>query len=190
MIPNWLSFIDLAFVLAVLLFAWGGFQKGFAGQVAYVLTFLILGILLFFAYPYIYGFLGRVFRSIDEEVIMWLLMAGLVVLSFFVFIGLTKILASLMKSQISERSDHVFGLVLGAVRGGLAALLVMIFIVMLGPQRIEENFRLKSYTGRFVVHQLVPRIRPHLSRPIITDKTREWKNKLLDQDDAGVVELN
>lgn len=188
MIPYWLSFIDVAFILAVLLFAWGGFQKGFAGQVAHILTCFILGLLLLFAFPYVYSFLGRFFRRIDEEVIMWLLLAGLVVLSVFVFMLFSKLLANLLKKQISERSDHVYGMLLGTVRGILAALLVMIFLVMLGPQKLEENFRIKSYTGKFVVHQLVARIRPHLSRPIVQQKTREWREKLLEQEEAGVLE--
>lgn len=188
MIPNWLSFIDVAFVLTVLLFAWGGFQKGFASQVSHILTFLMLGVMLFFAYPYVYSFLGRIFRSIDEAIIMWLLMAGLVVFSTVCFILFSKLLAKMLKAQLSDRTDEVFGLILGAIRGTLAALLFMIFIVMLGPQRIEDNFRIKSYAGIFVVHQLVPRIRPRLTRPVVEEKTREWKNKLLEQKDAGVLE--
>ena len=46
--PDWLSFTDISFAVVVLLFAWGGFQKGFAGQVAHILTALIFGALLFF----------------------------------------------------------------------------------------------------------------------------------------------
>lgn len=188
MIPGWLSFIDVAFAAAVLLFAWGGFQKGFAGQVAHILTFLSMGLMLFFAYPYVYSFFGRMFRRLDEAVIMWFLLIGLVVFSVVVFILCSKLLSRMMKAQISERSDHALGLLLGLVRGGLAALLGMIFLVMLGPQRMEDNFSYKSYTGRFVCYQLVPRIRPHLTRPIIQEKTRDWRNKLLEQEEAGALE--
>ena len=188
MIPNWLSLIDIAFVMAVLLFAWGGFQRGFAAQIAHILTFLMVGILLFFAYPYLYTFFGRVFRRIDEAVIMYLLLAGVAALAVGIFMLLSKLLASALKTQISERSDQVFGLFLGGVRGVLTALLFMIILVMLGPWSIEENFNYKSYTGKFVSRKLVPRIRPHLSRPIIQEKTRDFRNRLLEQEEAGVLE--
>lgn len=188
MIPEWFSFIDAAFLLAVLLFAWGGFQKGFAAQVAYILTFLILGVLLFFFYPYAYAFLGRTFRSIDQTVIMWFLIAVLVAAAVGVFILFTKVLANALKKQISEGSDHVFGLMLGTVRGILTALLVMIFLVMLGPQRVEDTFTEKSYTGRFVCNEMIMRIRPRLSRPLVEEKTKEWREWLLGQEEAGQLE--
>ncbi len=185
MMPDWLSLIDAAVVLAVLLFAWSGFQKGFAAQVAHILTFLFLGSGLFFAYPDLYRFLGRTFQRIDEAVMMWLLLAGLVLLSILIFTLLSKLLALLLKKQISARSDRVCGLLLGTLRGGLAALLVMIVLVMVGPQRLEEYFRMNSRSGEFVALKLVPRIRPHLNRPVVEETARAWKSRLLDQKEAG-----
>ncbi len=187
-ISNWLNFIDVAFVLVVLLSAWGGFQQGFARQLSHILTFLLAGILLFFAYPYIYSSLGRLFRNIDEEIIMWALMAGLVILSIFAFIFITRMISGLLKKQIAESTDHVYGMVLGMVRGTMFALLFMIFIVMLGPQHVEDTLVHRSRSGRFVCLKMVPRIRPHLSRPIIKEKTRKWQEFLLDQEEAGVLE--
>ena len=167
--PEWLSFIDVAFVVVVALFAWGGFQKGFAGQVAHILTALLFGVLLFFAYPYILIWLDGVFRSLDETYIMWVLVIGLLVLSFFVFTLFSKMLASLLKTHLSERSDHVYGLILGTIRGSLTTLLFMVVIVMLGSPHIEDTFRMKSYVGRFVDRQLVPRVRPHLNHQVWTE---------------------
>jgi uncharacterized membrane protein required for colicin V production len=185
MIPDWLSLIDVAFGVAVLLFAWGGYQKGFAAQVAYILTFLFLAGGLFFAYPSVYSFLHRIFQRIDEAVMMWLLLAGLVLLAFLVFTLLSKMLAHLLKAQISERADRVYGLLLGTLRGGLAALLVMIMLVMVGPQKIEANVGHKSYIGTFVVQKLVPRIRPHITHSAMEETAREWKNRLQNKQEAG-----
>ena len=188
MIPDWFSFVDFAFVVAVLLFAWGGFQKGFAAQIAHILTFLVLVVLLVFAYPYAYTFLGRAFRSLDETFIMWILIVILAAAAVGLFIVFSKMLANLLKKQISEGSDHVFGFLMGAVRGTLTALLVMIFLVMLGPQRIEDSFTEKAYTGKFVCNELVMRIRPRLSRPLVQEKTGEWRDWLLGQEEAGELE--
>lgn len=188
MIPEWVSYIDAAYIIAVLLFAWGGYQKGFAAQLSPILTFLILGVLLFFAYPYVYTFLGRVFRSLDETIIMWFLMIGLAASAVGVFILFSRLLSNSLKKQISEGSDHVYGMLLGTLRGMLTALLVMVFLVMLGPTRVEDAFCEKSHIGRFVSKEMVARIRPRLSRPLVQEKTKEWKDWLLGQEEAGVLE--
>lgn len=176
--PAWLSFIDVAFVVAVLLFAWGGFQKGFAGQIAHILTFLIIGAVLLFAYPHICGYLEQVFQSVDESYILWAIMAVVAVLAIGVFLLMSKMLAKLLKTQLSERSDHAYGFILGLFRGVLVALLVMILLVVLGPQRIEDNFCDKSYTGKFVCYQLVPRIRPHMSRAVWSDDIQKIRQEI------------
>ena len=188
MIPEWLSFIDVAFLGAALLFAWGGFQKGFAAQIAHILTCLIMGVFLFFAYPAIYNFLSGIFRNLEEAYLMWLLLVCLAALTFGVFVLSNKMLASLLKAQISKRSDHVYGFMLGFIRGALVALFAMIFIVMLGPPRFYDSFRMKSYVGRQVCYNLVPRIQPHLNRATLEGKVKEWKLKLLEQQEAGVLE--
>jgi len=188
MIPDWLSFVDVAFLGVALLFAWGGSQKGFAAQVAHILTFLIMGGFLFFAYPAIYSYLAGIFRNLDEAYLMWLLLVCLVALAFGVFVLSCKLLASLLKAQISERSDHVYGFMLGFVRGALVALFAMIFIVMLGPPRFYDTFRMKSYIGKQVCYNLVPRVQPHLNRGTLEGKVNQWKQKLLEQEQAGELE--
>jgi uncharacterized membrane protein required for colicin V production len=188
MIPNWFSFVDMVFLGVALLFAWGGSQKGFAGQMAHILTGLVMGGFLFFAYPAIYSYLSRVFRNLDEAYLMWLLLIGLAVLTFGVFALSSKLLASMLKTQISDRSDHVYGFMFGFIRGVLVALFAMIFIVMLGPPRFYDSFRGKSYIGKQVCYTLVPRIQPHLNRATLEEKAKEWKRKLLEQEEAGELE--
>lgn len=188
MIPDWLSFVDVAFLGVALLFAWGGFQKGFAGQMAHILTFLIMGGFLFFAYPAIYNYLATIFRNLEEAYLMWLLLICMAALTFGVFVLSTKMLASLLKTQISDRSDHAYGFMLGCIRGALVALFAMIFIVMLGPPRFYDSFRVKSYIGKQVCYNLVPRIQPHLNRSTLESQVKEWKRQLLEQQEAGKLE--
>ena len=186
--PDWFSFVDMVFLGVALLFAWGGSQKGFAGQMAHILTCLVMGGFLFFAYPAIYSYLSRVFSNLEEAYLMWLLLIGLAALTFGVFVLSSKMLASLLKTQISDRSDHVYGFMFGFIRGALVALFAMIFIVMLGPPRFYDSFRVKSYVGQQVCYNLVPRVQPHLNRATLEEKVKGWKQKLLEQQEAGVIE--
>ena len=186
--PYWFSFVDVAFLGVALLFAWGGWQKGFAGQVAHILTCLAMGGFLFFAYPAVYSRLTGIFRNLEEAYLMWLLLVFLAAMTFGVFVLSSKMLVSMLKTQISGRSDHIYGFMLGFIRGTLVALLAMIFIVMLGPPRFYDNFRMKSYIGRQVCYRLVPRIQPHLNRATFEGKVQSWKQRLLEKEEAGQLE--
>jgi len=184
MIPEWLSLVDVAFLGVALMLALGGFQKGFAEQVAHIITFVAMGLTLFFAYPVIFSYFGRVFRNLDETYMMWLILAGLAVLAIGFFILTSKLLANVLKTQISDRSDHAYGFILGFIRGALFALFIMIFLVMLGTPKFYESFRLKSYVGRLVCYEIVPRIQPHLPATKMKEINRV-KEALLRQEEVG-----
>lgn len=190
MVPSWLSLIDAAFIGVALLFAWGGSQKGFAEQVAHILTFLIMGVTLLFAYPAMFNYFGGIFRRLNETYLMWLLFSGLFVLAIGVFVLISKMLAGLLKTQISNRSDAVYGFILGLIRGALVCLFFMTFLVMLGPPNFFNVMREKSYVGKTVCYELVPRIQPHLTRSVLEQKVQGLKNKLLEREDAGMLDWN
>ncbi len=186
-IPDWLSMIDVAYVAVALLFALGGLQKGFAGQVAHVITFLALGTALFFAYPAIYSYLGRLFRNLNETYMMWLILAGLAVLAIVFFVFVSKLLANVLKTQISDKSDRVYGFALGFVRGALVALFVMVFLVILGPPKFYDSLRMKSRVGKLVCYEMVPRIQPHLNKSTVNENFDKMREALIYQEEAGVL---
>lgn len=188
MIPDWLSLVDVAFVAVALLFALGGFQKGFAGQVAHIITFVAVGIFLFFAYPAVFSYLGRLFRNLNETYMMWLILAGLAVLSILFFMLVSKLLANVLKTQISERSDRAYGFTLGLIRGALLALFAMVFLVILGPPKFYDDFRMKSRVGKLVCYEMVPRIQPHMTKAVLEDRVNKLREALIYQEEAGVVE--
>jgi uncharacterized membrane protein required for colicin V production len=186
MIPEWLSFIDIAFVAVALLFGLGGVQRGFASQVAHIITFLAMGAFLLYAYPAIFDLFGRLFRDVNEVYMMWLLLAGLVLLTVVFFIFVSKLLANILKMQISDRSDRVYGFLFGFVRGALTALLVMVFLVILGSENIYNVFSEKSRIGQFVCYEMVPRIQPHVNKSTVEDGFDRMREALIHQEEAGL----
>ncbi|VGO21691.1 CvpA family protein [Pontiella sulfatireligans] len=188
MLPDWVSYVDVGFAAVALLFAWSGWQKGFAGQVAHILTFVIMGGLLFFAYPAIFSYLGRALRNVNETYLMWLILGAMAALALAVFLVLSKMLQSLLKAQISDQSDKAYGFSLGLVRGILVALFAMVFLVILGPPRIYEGFSGQSKVGRMVCHDIVPRIQPHLTRAVLEGKAQQLRDKLMEQEEAGQLD--
>jgi uncharacterized membrane protein required for colicin V production len=187
MIPVWLSWVDVAFLLAVGLFAWGGFQKGFAAQLAPVLTFLSASILLFFAYPFLFNYFGGVFRNLEETYLMWMLLITLLVLGIALFMLFSKLLAGLVKMQMSDRADTSWGCVLGLFRGLMMGLIGMIVLVMIDRSGVTyDRFRMKSQVGKVVCYQIVPRIQPRVTA-LYEDKIGDWKSTLLQREEAGDI---
>ena len=186
MMPEWLSLIDIAFVAVALLFAMGGLQRGFASQVAHIITFVALGVFLFFAYPSVFNYLGGVFRNLNETYIMWMILAGLAVLTIVFFIYVSKLIASLLKLQISDRSDRFYGFILGFVRGALVALFALVFLVILGSPKFYDTLRVKSHVGRLVCYEMVPRIQPHLTRATLEERVEKLRRALINQKEAGL----
>lgn len=188
MIPEWFSWIDVVFVLVVLLSALGGFQKGFAGQIAQLSTFILFGILLFFAYPNIYHHMVLRFHDLDQAYVSWLILLGMAVLSLLFFILTNRALAKMFKSQISSRSDHSYGFLLGFIRGVLFALFAMILLVILGPSELANTMRAKSVAGKFVSRKLVPCVQPHLNRSTLNADFEKMRSSLFHQEDAEFPE--
>lgn len=185
MMPSWLSLADVFFVVVVGLFAVGGYQKGIAAQLAHVGTFFLAGVLLFFAYPFLFSYLGSVFRGLEETYLMWVLLAALLLISIGLYMLFTKLLAGLIRFVISERVDALWGLAGGLVRGLLTVLVVMILLVMVDRTGgAYDQLRARSYIGRVVCNKLVPRIQPHLVS-LYRDKIMEWENPLLEREEAA-----
>lgn len=187
--PDWLSYLDVAFVAVVAWFAWRGAERGFAGQIAPLITFAVVAVLMFFAYPHVFNLLDRSFRKVEEIYFMWLILAGLFLLALGVFSLISKLLAGVMQAKVSVAADRGWGATLGLFRGVLTTVIVMMLMVMLEPRaRAYDGFRIKSHVGKLVCYELVPRVQPHLSRTVLENRTRSWRNALMDREEAGRLE--
>lgn len=188
MIPDWLSWLDVSFLFAVLLFAWGGFQKGFAAQLAHVLSFFAFGILLFFAYPFLFSYFGGVFRNLEETYLMWMLLMTLLILGIALFMLFSKLLAGLLKLQVSDRADQGWGFAFGLFRGALTVLIGLIILVMVDRTGgAYDHLRTKSQVGKLVCYKLVPGIQPHITA-LYDDKIEGWKAELMHREEAGDID--
>jgi uncharacterized membrane protein required for colicin V production len=187
MMPNWLSWIDVGYLIVVLMFAWGGAQRGFAAQLAHVLTFFASAVLLFFAYPFLFTYFGGVFRRLEETYLMWLLLITLLILGIALFIVFSKMLASLLKLQITDRGDRGWGFFFGLFRGALTVLVATIILVMVDRTGGSyDRLRTKSHVGKLVCYKIVPRIQPRLTA-LYENKISDWKSELLRREEAGDV---
>jgi membrane protein required for colicin V production len=173
-----ISLIDVAVIVLVLFFAFFGYFKGFANQIASFLALLLLGLVLYFVYPPLFNYLTDLFNSLNQTVVVWVLIILFTVLSFFFFILMNKLLVKMLKFQISETADHLYGVVLGLFRGIIIALLGLSFIVILGPEGTRGKVEKKSHIGRFTCQRIVHHIQPYLTPSVIKKGVKDLQNKM------------
>lgn len=183
--PDWLGFVDIAIVVIIFLFAWGGSQRGFAAQLAPIFTFGLMGVFLFYAYPFIFNYLLGLFRNLHETYLTWLLMAGIVVLAFLFYVLVSKLLAGALRMHLSDRADKVNGFFLGIIRGVLTLLIVMVLFVVLGSEEIYNVLSSNSTIGRVVCREAVPLVQPHVNRAVFGQKIQAVRDRLMQREDAA-----
>lgn len=160
MLPDWLSYIDVVFLLVVLLFAWGGSQRGYAAQVASAIAFVIMSGVMLFAYPSLFEFFSGAMKGFDARFLMWLALAAIGVFGFVIYLLVDLLTAQLVEKEMSVRADKMNGFFLGLVRGVFIGIFVMTLIVMLGPTQMHDHFQKKSAIGGLICNELAPRIQP------------------------------
>ena len=186
MLPYSISLIDVIAACVVLLFAWAGCQKGFAGQVAPVLTLAVFGGVLFYAYPHIFSYFEDLFHKMSDAYVMWAILAVVGILMAGLFILFNKVFVKILKAQVTERTDSVYGFMLGLIRGVLFTLLAFVLIVMVGPRDYHEQLTERSHVGRLVCQRLVPHIQPHMTKSEVVRNIDRLRNTLLEQDDPTI----
>ena len=119
---------------------------------------------------------------------MWMLLITLVILGIALFILFSKLLAGLLKLQISDRADQGWGLVFGFFRGMLTVLIGLIILVMVERSGAAyDRLRMKSQVGKLVCYKLVPSIQPRLTA-LYEDKVGDWKAELMQREEAGDID--
>jgi len=176
-----LLIIDTVAAGVVLLFAVIGCRKGLSGELAHIISLVVLAASLFFVYPYIYSFIYRTMDQVNPHLLKWLLLFLLTMLSFFCLGLITRLLAGMLKAQFSPGTDKFFGFVFGFVRGTFIVAIVMIFMGILGPPRLYDILSGRSYAGRFVCYELIPIVQPHVQQHIDRDQVSEKVEKIRGQ---------
>jgi len=161
MFPENIMLLDVLIAGVVFAFALSGLVKGLSGEIAHVITLIALGLTLFFVYPHIYRHLYHTFDQANPQLLKWLLLIALALLSFFSLGLISRMLTGILKSQFSVGTDKFWGFMFGFVRGGFLMLIVLIFVGILGPTRLRNILAGRSRIGGFICNEVVPVVQPY-----------------------------
>lgn len=175
---EWLNVIDLSIALIILLFTVGGYQKGFASQIAFLVTSAFAAITLFFAYPLLYNWLGDLYHRMEHVQVMWILLFVLFLLAVLLFAGINKLLAKLAESQLSSSFDQIVGGLFGFIKITLFAGVILTLAAMISPHTLAPPMSQNSKVGKWICYKVVPKVQPRFDNSSIAEHARNVRGKM------------
>ena len=169
-VPDMLYTIDILFALFVFLFAVGGMRRGLSGELASVLTLLILLFWICFFYPSLTQFAADLWSTLSpravQGVVLLVLLLVAVILSFLMNI----LFKQLFKSRMGAGIDKLAGSSVGFLRGMVMCVSLMAALSLLPNEALYAQLSEKSVIGGWVCNTFTPWLHPRLMELPVFDQ--------------------
>ncbi len=154
--------IDILFAVFVFLFAAGGLRRGLSGELASVLTLLVLLSWVCFFYPSLTQVAAQLWSALSPVLIQAVVMLVLLLVAVIFSFLLNILFKQLFKSRVSEVTNKISGSLLGLLRGALIGISLLAALSLLPSERLYEALSEKSALGGWVCNTLTPWAHPRL----------------------------
>jgi len=160
--PEMLYTIDILFAVFVFLFAAGGLRRGLSGELASVLTLLVLLCGLCFAYPAFNQFAAQTWVDLSPVLIQVVVLLVLFLISFALYFLIRVLLKRILKTALSDRVDKIAGCFAGLLRGALVGITLLAALSLLPSEALYAKLSEKSVIAGWVCNTLTPWAHPRL----------------------------
>lgn len=161
-LPETFYTIDVLFAVFVLLFGVAGMLRGLAGELARLITLVVLLAGSCFFYPQLTQFAARKWATLPPAAVQVVTAAMLLLGAVLFYIILKLILARAFKEQVGIFFDRILGALTGMLFGALIGLSVLCALTLLPNEKAYTTLPEKSVVGTWVCHRLTPWIYPKL----------------------------
>lgn len=182
------SVLDVVVGVLALMFGIFGLRAGFARQLATLLTFVLTMVVLYVAYPVLLEYLAGNFPEWSMAMVTGVGLAALALLSIGLFVLLKQVLASAMLANLSDGTDKGMGFVLGLLRGGVLAVLLLSVVAQLGSENIRLRMRDTSWVGRWVCERVAPMAAEYVNRERLGEQVDALRDRVELPMPAEVIE--
>ena len=162
--------IDIVFAVIVLFFAANGLRRGLSGELAGVLTLLLLFGGLFFCYPSLTNLAARNWEALSPVLAQVAVFLILLMVSVLLFVLIRALLARFLKERLGKVADKFSGTAVGVLRGGLVGVSLLALLSLLPSETVYTALSEKSEVGRWVCERLTPGLHPRLIELPIFDQ--------------------
>ncbi|MAI20759.1 MAG: hypothetical protein CMF28_06000 [Kiritimatiellaceae bacterium] len=182
------SVLDVGVGVLALLFGIFGLREGFARQLATLITFVLTMVALYVAYPILLEYLAGNFPEWSVGTVTGLGLLALALLSIGLFVLLKQVLASAMLANLSDGTDKGMGFVLGLLRGGVLAVLLLSVVAQLGSEGVRSRMQDGSWVGRWVCDRVAPLAAEYVNRERLGEQMDALRDRVELPMPAEVIE--
>ncbi len=168
--PDWLYTIDILFFGFVLFSAVRGLRRGLSGELAHILTVIIMLSVICFLYPSLSQGAARIWSYLPTAAVQTALIIVMVLTAFLLFCTVRAMFKQLFKARMDAAVDHMSGCGVGALRGAVIGLAVISALSLLPSERLYETLSEKSVVGGWVCNTLTPWLHPRLLELPVFDR--------------------
>ncbi|MFA6173485.1 MAG: CvpA family protein [Kiritimatiellales bacterium] len=159
--PEMLYTVDILFVLFALFFAVRGVWNGLSGELAHVVTLLLLLAGFCFFYPQLTK-LAEDHWNLPESALRFIVPTVLVLAAIVLFVLLRVLFKQILKEKAGTSADKIGGVLVGTLRGVLLGLMVFAGLSMIPNDTLYRVLSEKSFIGGWVCNTLTPWAAPRI----------------------------
>lgn len=168
--PDWLYTIDILFVAFVFFSAMRGLRRGLSGELAHILTLIIMLGVICFLYPSLSRAAARIWSYLPAAAVQTALIIVMVLAAFLLFCMVRAMFKQLFKARMDVASDHLAGGGVGALRGAVIGVALISALSLLPGERLHQTLSEKSVVGGWVCNRLTPWLHPRLLELPVFDR--------------------
>ncbi len=168
--PEMLYTIDILFAVFVLFFAVGGLLRGLAGELASLLTLLILLVWICFFYPSLTQFAARNWSPLSGTIIQGVVLLVLLLAALILSYLMNILFKQMFKSRVGEITNRLIGSGIGLLRGALIGLSLFAALSLLPNEKLYAMLSEKSAIGGWVCNRFTPWLYPRLMELPVFDQ--------------------
>ena len=160
--PETIYTLDVLFGAFVLAFGVAGLLRGLAGELARLITLLLLLTGICFFYPTLVALAADQWPELPPGALKTVIALALLLGGFLVFALLRAIFHQVFKDQLGKFFDRTFGGMVGVLFGSLVGVSILCGISLMPQDRPYQVLSEKSLVGNWVCTTLTPFVYPRL----------------------------
>ncbi len=178
--PESIYTIDILFAVFVVIFVVSGIRHGLSGELAHLITLIVLLVSFCFFYPQLTHLAADYWRVLPPTAVRIIVPLVLVLLSVLIFVLVRALFKQALKEKMGESADKVFGGTTGMLRGIVVGLAVFSGLSLIPSDTLYRMLSEQSSIGGWVCNTFTPWLQPRIMElPVVKDNAKATLNEII-----------
>jgi uncharacterized membrane protein required for colicin V production len=169
-VPEAFYTIDILFVAFVLLFAVVGLFRRISGELASLLSLVMLLCGICFFYPSLTQFASRKWGVLSASIVQGVVIVALVLAAIILSFLMNRLFRQIFRSRVGEVTNRLIGGAIALLRGALIGVSLFAALSLMPNETLYTSLSEKSVIGAWVCSRFTPWLYPRLMELPVFDQ--------------------